>query len=74
MKLSFFRNIIYLLVLVSILYSCGGKPTGDLTVSELSPKIEPDYSGVTIPPNIAPLNFIIKEQGSAYFVKFSFNV
>jgi hypothetical protein len=30
------------------------------------PKIEPDYSDVTIPPNIAPLNFVIKEIGSSY--------
>lgn len=32
------------------------------------PLITPDYSGVTIPPNIAPLNFITKESGS--IVKF----
>ncbi len=39
--------------------------------SDITPKIEPDYSGVTIPPNIAPLNFMIKEKGTAFFVKFS---
>ena len=27
------------------------------------PVIEPDYSGVTIPTNIAPMNFLIKEDG-----------
>ncbi len=32
--------------------------------------IEPDYSGITIPPNIAPLNFIIREKGSSYHVSF----
>jgi hypothetical protein len=68
---TFFRNYIYLIVLLFLLYSCGNKPTGDIAVSELAPKMEPDYSGVTIPPNIAPLNFIVKETGSAYFVKFS---
>ncbi len=31
--------------------------------------IEPEYSGIEIPPNIAPLNFSIKESGQAYFVK-----
>ncbi|MBN1479268.1 PD40 domain-containing protein [candidate division KSB1 bacterium] len=30
------------------------------------PSIYPDYNGVTIPPNIAPLNFIIQEEGEAY--------
>lgn len=30
------------------------------------PVIEPDYSGVTIPNNIAPMNFIIKEDGSSF--------
>ena len=28
--------------------------------------IEPDYSGVTIPLNIAPMNFLIKEEGKSY--------
>ena len=32
-------------------------------------KIRPDYSGLVIPPNIAPLNFIIQEEGSHYYVK-----
>jgi len=27
------------------------------------PRIEPDYVGVTIPPNIAPMNFSIREDG-----------
>lgn len=30
------------------------------------PVIDPDYSGVTIPPNIAPLNFIILEKGQSF--------
>ena len=32
-------------------------------------KIQPDYSGTFIPPNIAPLNFLIMETGSRYFVR-----
>jgi Tol biopolymer transport system component len=58
------------IVLLFLLFSCSNKPTGDITDTELVPKMEPDYSEVTIPPNIASLNFIIKEPGSAYFVKF----
>jgi len=33
------------------------------------PKISPDYSGIVIPHNIAPLNFRILEKAKAYHVK-----
>jgi len=33
------------------------------------PRIEPDYAGVVIPPNIAPLNFVVRESGSWYRVR-----
>ena len=32
-------------------------------------KISPDYSQTVIPPNIAPLNFMIKEEGRRFYVK-----
>ena len=32
------------------------------------PSIRPDYADCVIPPNIAPLNFVIDEPGSAYRV------
>ena len=32
------------------------------------PTITPDYSGIVVPPNIAPLNFLIEEKGEAYLV------
>ncbi|HNS19681.1 MAG TPA: hypothetical protein PKH24_04240 [Sedimentisphaerales bacterium] len=32
-------------------------------------RIEPDYGGVVIPPNIAPLNFLVRESGSRYRVR-----
>ena len=34
------------------------------------PRIKPDYTNVTVPPNIAPLNFLIEEPADAYFVQF----
>ncbi|MBN1482697.1 hypothetical protein EH223_11960 [candidate division KSB1 bacterium] len=40
------------------------------TVSQ-QPTIDPDYRDILLPPNIAPLNFIIKEEGEAYKVIFS---
>ena len=33
------------------------------------PRLFPDYAGVTLPPNIAPLNFKIQEPGTAYRVE-----
>jgi hypothetical protein len=33
------------------------------------PRIEPDYTGTVIPPNIAPLNFVIRENGNRYSVE-----
>ena len=32
-------------------------------------KTRPDYCGTVIPPNIAPLNFLVQEAGSHYYVK-----
>ena len=33
------------------------------------PRIRPDYYGTVIPTNIAPLNFLVQESGSHYYVK-----
>ena len=45
-----------------------------VTIDQVEPvdrpaRIHPDYSGTVIPPNIAPLNFSILENGSYYCVK-----
>jgi hypothetical protein len=34
-----------------------------------SPRIRPDYTETVIPPNIASLNFLVKEAGTQYLVK-----
>ncbi|MHC4394369.1 MAG: TolB family protein [Planctomycetota bacterium] len=34
-------------------------------------QIRPDYSGTVIPPNIAPLNFMVQEEGVHYCVRIS---
>ena len=33
------------------------------------PRMRPEYSGVVMPPNIAPLNFAVRESGRRYFVR-----
>ncbi len=70
-KHAIFGNLIYPAILLLILSGCGNNPHGDIALSELAPKLEPDYSDLTIPPNIAPLNFMIKDKGDAYYVSFS---
>ncbi len=35
------------------------------------PRIRPDYVGTVIPPNIAPLNFLVEEPGTQYCVRIS---
>lgn len=43
----------------------------DCTLVERQPAIYPDYTEITIPPNIAPTNFIIKEKADEYYVNIS---
>lgn len=50
--------------------SCGGPtvPTENVTDAEGVPAITPDYTGIVIPPNIAPMNFEIDIPGEQYIV------
>jgi hypothetical protein len=41
---------------------------GAVATSRL-PRIDPDYSGIVLPPNIAPLNFSIREPGRRFLVR-----
>ncbi len=50
------RKLLYILFLPVLLVSCTSKPD-DAVVSSRQPSIYPDYKGVTVPVDIAPLNF-----------------
>ena len=39
------------------------------TLTDRLPAISPDYTAITLPPNIAPLNFQIDEQGEDFVAK-----
>ena len=55
-------------VLVFMLHS--GKPAiTQYNDIDSTAKIRPDYNDTVIPPNIAPLNFVIQQEGSQYFVR-----
>jgi hypothetical protein len=46
--------------------SCNTEISQNIQKTGRIPEIDPDYSYVTIPPNIAPMNFIIKEDGNSF--------
>ncbi len=50
--------------------NCGCAPNPNLADAQpvnTPPRIHPDYTGLIIPPNIAPLNFAIQEPGTAFY-------
>jgi len=56
------------LIFIYLLNSCGVK-IKDFSVDNNLPSIYPDYTNIIIPPNIAPLNFYIKETAKKYHVE-----
>ena len=42
----------------------------DAAIVARAPKLSPDYAGIVLPPNIAPLNFKIDEPGTRYRAEF----
>jgi Tol biopolymer transport system component len=51
-------------------FLCRPKPdVGKAVHAGKAPKLWPDYTGVTIPPNIAPMNFVIHEPGDEHYVR-----
>ena len=48
--------------------SCKTELNDNIQKIDRKPDIEPDYSDVTIPPNIAPMNFSIREEGDFFNV------
>ena len=62
----------YMLSAVALLLvACGPSLPGKYNSTGVQPSITPDYAGVTIPCNIAPLVFEISEQGSDFVTKMS---
>lgn len=53
-----------------LLWSCSGSPGKDTVEKDEYPSINPDYSGIVIPFNIAPMNFRIENEGSVFVARF----
>ncbi|MCK4886110.1 MAG: PD40 domain-containing protein [Planctomycetes bacterium] len=62
-------TITALLIVIAIAGFVNSPDLSSCETSDQSPAIRPDYSGVTIPPNIAPMNFNIEIQAEKYLVK-----
>lgn len=60
-----------LLFSVLTLLACGrtAVPTENVSDAEETPAITPDYTGITMPPNIAPMNFEIGVSGDEYVAR-----
>ncbi len=54
-----------------LLYASRGEPLSlkGCQIADRPPRIRPDYTGITVPPNMAPLNFIVEEPGTLYHVE-----
>jgi len=73
---STFFHLLYLLTYLLLAGSCSNpKLPTDESIDTLpqQPEIFPDYTEITIPPNIAPLNFMVKEDGENFIAVFEGN-
>lgn len=62
MKLSLFLSMTG--VLAALLTACSPEPVKNARQTDALPRIFPDYVGVTIPVNIAPLNFCMADSSA----------
>ncbi len=63
------KILILIIEIIFSLVSCKTERTEDIHFVDREPVIDPDYSGVTIPRNIAPMNFIISEPGESFILR-----
>jgi hypothetical protein len=71
-KRRFFIPAIVALTVLAAVWAAGFAVRPDLSSAvpvARPPRISPDYSGTVIPPNIAPLNFAVRENGRRFFVR-----
>ncbi len=66
--MSYYYQVLLSLVLIASYAGCNSLKNYDFEKQDLIPQIEPEYNGITIPPNIAPMNFTIKEPGNYFWI------
>jgi len=66
----YIRSLQILIAAIALLIGgCSTENFEDTQKLDRQPSIDPDYADVTIPPNIAPMNFFIKEDGDFFRIK-----
>lgn len=65
------KRVLYLLAAVALLFSCTPSVPDKYNSTGVIPQIYPDYVGVTMPVNIAPPSFEIKEKGDEFVTRLS---
>ena len=70
MNVNYMRKV-FVMIASAFLLACGSHPEGVKQTVDTLPPIFPDYVGVTVPVNIAPLNFMIEgvEHLEAVFMR-----
>jgi WD40-like Beta Propeller Repeat len=61
---------VFLICLGLLLQLGAAEPSAPSPQSRRLPRLFPDYTGIVLPPNIAPLNFRVEEPGTRYRVRF----
>jgi len=66
---QFLNSFLFALVAITLCFpGCKPEKGYNMITVNREPAIEPDYSGVTIPQNIAPMNFLIREDGDFFII------
>lgn len=62
------KTIPFLLFVLLVIFIVSCKRDNKISETGREAVIEPDYAGVTVPQKIAPMNFLIKEEGKSFSV------
>lgn len=64
------KHLVYIVLgfIIFALHSCTGGPGDEISNIDKQPHIFPDYKQITIPVNIAPLNFMVEEAGDDFYI------
>lgn len=65
------KQFFYLLISITALVSCTLQTPVDFSLAEGNIEIFPDYTNITVPYNIVPMNFRINEEADNYITKIS---
>lgn len=65
-------HIIIAAICTALCWACTPKVPSTYNESQEEAQVYPDYRDVTVPPNIAPLRFIVDEEAEAYTVRLSY--